>query len=130
MRFKVATGRALEYQAVPAAGALLGLTYHPARQPPPRPRRRPNQQALEAAPPAPQAPLQPPPAHATAWALQQPSDSIGITSSISAVDGGPTGFAGWSQQGFVDLSRRASLEYSLAGHPASGVTGELDLLAT
>jgi hypothetical protein len=74
--------------------------------------------------------LQPQPAHATAWALLQPSDSIGITSFVSAVDGGLTGFAGWSQQGFVDLSRRASLEYSLAHHPGSGVAGDLDLLAT
>lgn len=100
----------------PTAGTLLGVTHHPTRQPAHR-------KPQSAAPPA-------TPAHAVLWALVQPSARLGINSSLSAVDAGPTGFAGWHQDGFVDLTERVGLDYELARHPASGVTGELLLSAT
>lgn len=111
----MASGRALDYQAVPARGALVGLTHHPAKR---APHRKP------AAPPPPQ------PAHATLWALVQPSEGLGINTALHAVDAGRTGFGGWHQAGFLDLSSRVGLEYALSRHPASGVSGELELVAT
>ena len=121
LRFKMSRGRALDYQAVPSVGALLGLTYHPARQPPHSVRRRGQQPAAAQ------------PAHSTLWALVQPTDALGINTALSASDAGAsrlTGFAGWTQEGFVDVTRRASLEYILTQRPASGLAAELDLLST
>lgn len=111
----MATGRSLEYQAVPCAGTLLGLNYVPPRTPP---LRQPPRQGA------------PQPAHSTLWVLVQPVDGLGVNTSLSAVAAGPTGFGGWHQDGFVDVSERAGLEYSLARHPVSGVSGELELVAT
>lgn len=100
----------------PCTGTLLGVTHHPARQPA---HRKPH----AAAPPA-------TPAHAVLWTLVQPSARLGINTSLSAVDEGPTGFAGWHQDGFVDLTDRVGVDYELTRHPASGVCGELLLSAT
>lgn len=112
----MASGRALDYQAVPCTGALLGMHHQPARQ---AAHRRPRQ-----APPPRQ------PAHATLWLLVQPTDRVGVNTGLNVVDAGPTGFGGWHQQGFADLNRRVGVEYSLSRHPASGMSSEFEMAAT
>lgn len=165
VRFKVARGVALDYQAVPAAGMLLGMCFQPQRQPSRR-APQPHQAAPRSATdgtssaalangaataaatstagaqvldgvvptPPPAAPLwrprQPQPAHATVWALVQPTPGLGVHTALSAVDAGPTGFGGWHQDGFLDLTPRAGIDYSLARHPGSGVSAEAELHAT
>lgn len=121
VRFKVTRGRALDYQAVPARGALLGMLFHPRRP------AQPSAQRKGQPPPAAQ------PAHCTAWTLVQPTTALGVNTSLSVVDascGAGSGFAGWLQEGFVDATPRAGLEYSLTRHPASGLAGEVDFVAT
>jgi hypothetical protein len=111
----------LDYQAVPAKGALLGLLFQPARQPPHSAQHKGQPESAAQ------------PAHSTVWALVQPNAALGINTSLSAVDASGSagsGFAGWAQEGFVDATPRASLEYSLTRHPASGLAGEVDLVAT
>ncbi|KAL4430891.1 hypothetical protein ABPG75_006147 [Micractinium tetrahymenae] len=173
LRFKVARGVTLDYQAVPTVGSLLGMSYQPQRPLPRRTALQPPRQSAPNSPsasssssvlangaaaaaagagagaegrdgPAPAAPValappaqpplwrpqQPQPAHATLWALVQPTPGLGVHTVLSAVDAGPTGFGGWHQDGFLDLTPRAGIDYSLARHPGSGVSAEVDLQAT
>lgn len=111
----MAAGQPLDYQAVPWAGTVLGLTHHPAKTPLPRkPGDRPATQ----------------PATAVLWGLVQPADHVGVTTSLSAVDKGPTGFGGWEQQGFLDVTRRAGVDYCVRRHPATGLSGDVEVSAT
>ena len=158
LRFRVVRGLTLDYQGVPATGTLVGLTYRPPR-PAPRRTPQPqlpaapaslsngsstsaaaesNGASLDSAasaalrpPPQPQRQaVHPQPAHATLWALVQPAAGVGVHTALSAVDAGPTGFGGWHQAGFLDVSRRVGVDYSLSRHPASGLTADLQLSAT
>jgi hypothetical protein len=121
IKFKVARGRALDYQVVPSTGALVGLSYVPARLPSHSAQRKG------------QLPAPAQPAHSTLWALLQPHSGLGINTALSVVDssgGRQSGFSSWCQQGFLDVTPRASLEYSLTQHPGSNLAAEADLIAT
>lgn len=70
-----------------------------------------------------------PPATATLWGLSQPTAALGVNTAVSMSEG-PGHQPSLSQDGFVDASSRAGLEWSLASGPACRLSGDLELSGT
>eukprot|EP00887_Chlorella_sp_A99_P005411 scaffold1.g5411.t1 len=115
---RVETGKSLDFQSDPKHGSLVAVS---ARFPPPR---RHHHKQL---PPPPGRP----PGTAVLWGLAQPSEAAGINSAVSLSEGGGAATAlALSMDGFVDLSKRTGLEWSLSSGPASRLSGNVELSGT
>ena len=120
---KLDSGKSLDFQSEPQAGSVLAVSatfarpcQHRTRQHPPEAQRQRGTAVL--------------------WGLVQPSPLAGITSAVSVAEGsisGPAsqgGVSSLTHDGFLDVSRRAGVDWALTSCPDGKILGDVEISGT
>ena len=116
MLARLSTGKAVEAQSEARHGSLVAVSATFPQHKWPRTRQAPAAGAR-------------PPGTVTLWGLAQPSAALGVTSALTISEGADAE-PSLTQDGFLDVSRRTGLEWSLASGPACRLSGDLELSGT